>query len=386
MRNLRALATTAFAAALVIGSAGIARAQLPSIHVPPLPIQDNGNKSNVDVDFRQCANNDKKAGPGNCSWINSILQQNNSNYQEGMSVPQRIILTGMSNDVSNHTLVFSHEATKNGPHAYDWLTSYDQAIKAASDAKIPYKDLNGQACDDSIGPKASTSECQSLRNGSNKISVDVPDDSYTSKDGSTQDRISAYENTYDNRTITLYGNTAMSNGSLTLRHISSNGSTLANGQDDQGSYIEYTLKWTSNSTNVLIELAGHLAETGSGGSAWPKGAAQINGAPYHFKLDTLDGESLGSRDNQIKATTLKDTTGHVPGGGSGGGTNGTPETPGTPGGSGGSAGSAGGTEVGGTAIGGKTPHTGPADIATVASGIWLVGLALAAGARRRRYD
>ena len=388
MRIVRLPLRVAFvvsAATLLVGPATIARAQTTRVLVPQLPLQQGGS-SKVDVDFRQCANNDKKAGTGSCAWINSVLQQNNSDYQEGMSVPQRVIFTGIPSDGGNHTLVFSHEATKNGPHAYDWLTSYDQAIKAAQDAKIPFKDLNAQACDESIGPKASKSECQSLRNGSYKLSVDVPDDPYPSKDGSTQMRIDAYEGKYQNRTITIYGNSAfVGTGTLTLKHIQPNGDTLAPSADDKGSYIQYTLAWNSSSSNILIEMAGHLAETGTNGSAWPKGAAQINGAPYHFKLDTLDGSSLGSRDNQIKATTLKNTTGHVPGGG-GGGPGGVPGTPGgVPGGGGGGAGSAGGTQVGGTQVGnGKTPRTGPSDVSTVAMGVWLFGLAVAVGAVRRR--
>jgi hypothetical protein len=35
-----------------------------------------------------------------------------------------------------------------------------------------------------------------------------------------------------------------------------------------------------------------------------KGAGDINGGPYHFKLSTLDGASLGSQDNQIMASSI----------------------------------------------------------------------------------
>src|SRR5262249_18842451 len=34
------------------------------------------------------------------------------------------------------------------------------------------------------------------------------------------------------------------------------------------------------------------------------GAGSINGGPYHFKLSTLDGSSLGSQDNQIQAGAI----------------------------------------------------------------------------------
>src|SRR5262249_4419361 len=61
---------------------------------------------------------------------------------------------------------------------------------------------------------------------------------------------------------------------------------------------------------ILIEMAGHLALSGNpanNGIAWGvgDGASQINGGPYHFKLNgSLDGISLGSQDNQIKGADI----------------------------------------------------------------------------------
>src|SRR5262249_42163908 len=59
----------------------------------------------------------------------------------------------------------------------------------------------------------------------------------------------------------------------------------------------------------LLLMAGHLAQgvdglfTGVGYGAG-HGAGDINGGPYHFKLSTLDGASLGSQDNQIQAGAI----------------------------------------------------------------------------------
>jgi hypothetical protein len=70
------------------------------------------------VDFRQCANNDSPYSLGECHWIGSILQQSNSKYFEGMSVPQRVILIDISATLGDHhNLTFSHESTKGGIHA-----------------------------------------------------------------------------------------------------------------------------------------------------------------------------------------------------------------------------------------------------------------------------
>src|SRR5215472_69921 len=80
---------------------------------------------NINADFRQAANNDAGYGLGNTHWINSIVQASNSRYYEGMSVFQRFIVDGLPATTGNHhSLLFSHEFTKGGVHAYDFLTSW----------------------------------------------------------------------------------------------------------------------------------------------------------------------------------------------------------------------------------------------------------------------
>jgi hypothetical protein len=57
-------------------------------------------------------------------------------------------------------------------------------------------------------------------------------------------------------------------------------------------------------------MAGHLAggtdPTGQIGVGYGagKGSSDISGGPYHFKLELLDGASLGSQDNQIKGADI----------------------------------------------------------------------------------
>src|SRR5688572_394254 len=61
-------------------------------------------------DFQQAANAD---GPGyDISFLNGILNGSNSTYFEGVGIPQRIILTGLTG--SSHSLSFRHLATKGG--------------------------------------------------------------------------------------------------------------------------------------------------------------------------------------------------------------------------------------------------------------------------------
>jgi len=174
------------------------------------------------------------------------------------------------------------------------------------------------ACDAEIGPPASLgTTCTNLRAGANCVVMDLPDDPFISKDGSTQSRINAYESAFGNRTIRICGNQSISSASVTLC-----GHDVPNLGDTGDSSINYILTWTSNSTQLVVEMAGHLSVSGDPNVnpvAWGVGlgAAQIAGGPYHFKLDKLGGAagappgcvqseviSLGSQDNQIKGADI----------------------------------------------------------------------------------
>ncbi len=288
-------------------------------------------EANVKVDFRQAANDDSPDPPyglGNVHWINSIVQESNARYYEGTSNPQRVVFDDIPATAGNlHSLGFNHQATKGGIHAYDFVTSWEQAV-LAGDAVLPPPPgiLTGDnlpvlpfyaddGCDDDLGPPASlTATCTTLRAGANCVVVSVPDDPFISKDGSTQDRIDAYEGSFGNRTVRICGNTPISTASLAMC-----GHDVANLGDTGDSNISYMLSWTSTSTQLVVEMAGHLSVTGDPNVmpiAWGLGlgSGQIAGGPYHFRLDNLGGTapgcvqtdvtSIGSEDNQIKGADV----------------------------------------------------------------------------------
>ena len=281
----------------------------------------------VKVDFRQCANNDSPFVLGQCHWINSIVQSSNARYFEGMSNMQRILFDEIATTTNNaHTMTLSHQATKGGIHAYDFLTSYEQAIKAGADAGVPYVDTqeytpidvadatkdekatinltltHARACGPEIGPPNTLgATCTTIRSAGVKANVDLPDDTYVdSNDGSTLQRIQAYEAVYGNRYLRIYANAPVSNATMTIVNHSS--------PDTGDSDVNYLLSWTSAATSVLVEVAGHLSVTGvdNTGINWGpgQGSSQISGGPYHFNLKLLDGDSLGSQDNQIKGADI----------------------------------------------------------------------------------
>ena len=255
------------------------------------------------IDFRQCAQNEKTGsitGLGNCHWINGILQSANSKYFEGMVVPQRILVINIPAASGNiHTLTFHVNFTKGGIHAYDFLASYDQAVQTAKAFGI---DLKLNPCGDELGPPSSMpATCNSLRGGANKLVVPIPDDGFISKDGAVKSRSDAFEAKYSSdRSLTIYGNQSIDETGVAQPLLITH--TVANGGDTGDSDANYTLKWHSASDQILIEFGGHLA-VGTDGTAesWGNhlGAGFINGGPYHFSLDLLDGSSLGNQDNQI---------------------------------------------------------------------------------------
>jgi len=257
---------------------------LPAVSPPPVSAAKGAS-----VDFTQYANEDDE-------WIGSILQAGNSKYYECMSVPQRAILANIPSTTGDeHTFTFSHEATKGGKHAYDWVTAYNQGNEPP---------LAFDACGEKLGntPDFATI-CENLHSDGDSINVDVPDDPFISKDGSTQDRIDAYEAEFGNRQIKIYGDQPISAANMTLLH------SVDDEEDDGDSDIEYILTWTSNSTQIIIEMAGHLAKSGNPATnpiAWGfgLGAGYVSGGPYHFRLGELDGSSLGSQDNPIKGADV----------------------------------------------------------------------------------
>ncbi len=266
--------------------------------------------ANVGVAFQQCSNNNHQA-LGTCDWINSILQDHNSVYFEGMSTPQRVVLTDIAPVTGNtHSLGFHMEASKGADtHAYDYPTSWHQAQLAANAIQpTPALMVNFRNCGDLKGADLAT--CTAIEGGADSISPSFPDDIGdipTETDADPDDSansIAAYEGKFGDRTLTIYGDQPIDSASVTFLGYT--------GTDPTGNYL---ITWHSSSTKIVIEFAGHLAMgadfltsplgTGDIGYGVGEGSSDINGGPYHIPLDLLDGSvSLGNQDNQIQGASI----------------------------------------------------------------------------------
>ena len=87
---------------------------------------------NPSADLDQCANGPAPSPPTDgcttaASWVNGNLNQNNSSYVEGDSVPYRIV----GDDIPigpTHTVTIEWDTLKGGKHAIDFITTYNRTV------------------------------------------------------------------------------------------------------------------------------------------------------------------------------------------------------------------------------------------------------------------
>jgi hypothetical protein len=285
-KSVSRIAMFLVAMCFALGSAGHARSpERPGELSPMAPLL---------VDFSQGSN--RNPHQGEVVWIRGILRQNNSLYIEGMSTLQRIIFFNIPKTIDDvHTLTLSHQANELTSHAYDFITSWPQAVKAGmAIGGLPlFANLN--ECGPQIGPPESLADvCVILHGSGFTITTDVPDTMGPLLGDEVASKAAAYESYFGNRTVKIYGDSPISAASMSFDGYRGNADM----------YAQYTLTWTSRSSSILIEMAGHLAVTvdplqAGIGYGDGRGSANFYGGPYRFRLHQLDGASLGVQENQI---------------------------------------------------------------------------------------
>ena len=314
--------------------------------------------NSFNVDFKQAANRDNFGTytTGELHWIGSILQNSNSRYVEGMSTLQRIVMNNLTTACSGsctHTLRVKFESEKNGNHAYDFITSWDNAIQAANGVYgtgawaiapgfglMPANraDPKLHECDDAIGACSETA-CNLVTNGGigtgagatfrdlpvidGETNLIIPGDQNT-----TTNIITEYESRYGNRTVRVYvdgGTFGGANGDVNNRVVFV-GYGNSNPNDGGDTYMYYDIIWTSCSPNVVIEFAAHIAVGVDGLDPNPndldlgvgyfvgQGASDISGGPYHVIVEGFIGAdgttgtacepNLGNLDNQLQGSQV----------------------------------------------------------------------------------
>ena len=121
---------------------------------PPLaPAVMAGNPS---ARLDQCANG-PVGGEVQCAgaaWVNGNVNEQKAHYQEGNSVPYRLVMSDIPTSGSN-TVTIEWDVTKNGKHALDYLTRFDQTETTADPCSgVSGCSLSGPKSTFSIPPDA----------------------------------------------------------------------------------------------------------------------------------------------------------------------------------------------------------------------------------------
>ncbi|MFU8890106.1 MAG: hypothetical protein ACNA76_00410, partial [Anaerosomatales bacterium] len=244
--------------------------------VAPAEVEVAATSGKAKRDFRQLENTTPK-------WIGSALNNQNSDYVEGMSVPQRLVLTGAETSIPQSYVTFEYQFTKGGKYAYDFITSWSQAIDAA-------QAYGGQVWSDSW----KWMDYSSADFPYHATAV-VPESPFAAE------RELAYETAlgYGDRTIDVYGNAPISNVVVSI-------DPALYGSTSGDSTVKFTVTWEGAADRVMILYAGHIAvgldPIPVSGIGWgpDMGAGGISGAPYHQMLvGSNQWSGAASEDNQL---------------------------------------------------------------------------------------
>jgi hypothetical protein len=285
---------------------------LPLLLIPILAVQTSGQP--LPIQFDQAQNGKASSFP--ITWTNGILNATHTTYYEGVSTPQRLFLWNLdqTNDgtANHHTVKIRHLAEASGLHAYDFVTSWSQAVAEAQNIGGSVNEFgaaganlyNAQLDDapsEFTGANAGFFDHAAFTNAGNAkhktatfstTSFGTPSGTV----GSTDDVLACWVGVYQAPFFEIAGNQDITSFSVTAE------------PGYVAGYKIYTLTWSSASDRVLILFAGHPAvgQTSASpicGYGTGQGAGSVSGGSYHIKLDYRDG-NIGERDNQVMAGTF----------------------------------------------------------------------------------
>ena len=234
-------------------------------------------------DYAQCANGALPSTATNCpdSWINGILNPNDSHYRENEVTAQRLQVD--FDTAGTHTVTLKYLDRTGGAHAYDSLATWN-ATQSTAD------------------------RCQDLPTGTSCIpgpatTFPIPlDSAHVPPIASPVTSSVVSDHSFTGQVFTMYGGTITSTSAIT------HDADVANSSKDDYAHITITFTIPANNSNgnaVQLLFGGHLA-AGGGPNSWGPGlgASSISGGNYHIKWDLVDGVAIGNRDNQIMSNAV----------------------------------------------------------------------------------
>ena len=251
-RICRAIFCTLFFTAIIILPAAAQKGGL----APTAPT------ASADID--QCLNGPANA-PLQCTgsaWANGSANENQAHWAESQFVAYRIRLTGLTPGPTVNTLTIGYDAKKGATHAIDYLGTFN-------------------ATEGTANPCSGVSGCSLA---SPTSSILIPPDTVT---------VTSQINPNTNLPVVqLPGQFTLWGGTL----LTAVYEPYAGGDERK-----ITVTFTASVANPVIAWGGHIAWIGDWGAG--NSANSIGGAPYHMRLDNLNG-SGGNQDRGLQAAAV----------------------------------------------------------------------------------
>ena len=236
------------------------------------------------AELEQCANKTTTCDSSHASqWQNGNLNESQSHYAEGESIPYRSVISNLSAG-QTYKVDIEWDSTATGHHAIDYVTSFDRTETTAD-------------------------PCAGVTCAGSSATLGIPLDPNVTAAGVTQ---------LESQVITAYGATFPTGGSSVsntgdlcgsaMCSIPANPSTYTlTGTYASSSQTGLSVYFTSTSSTVVLAWGGHIAartDWGPGNSA-----AAIPGSPYHMRLldlscSNVDNCSSGNKDRSLSSAAV----------------------------------------------------------------------------------
>jgi hypothetical protein len=235
-------------------------------------------------DLDQCQNGKAPTPPQPCAWVNGNLNVNNSQWQEGQSVPYRLTFAGLDPN-TNYTIVLGYDTTEGGIHTLDYLTTWTRNAPAGTN----------------VCAGASLSCVPTALNGTAPIPLDprvqagfdqIPgnsDDIYPGPDGESGTADDAILQTG----VFTFFNGGYFTAVPTVNDFTYNGTYAGNSQ----AFITLSFNTGPNPNEIVLAWSGHIASRFDWG--FGNAAVQLTGSSYHMR--TAGGTAgSGNQDRSMK--------------------------------------------------------------------------------------
>lgn len=219
------------------------------------------------VDLDQCRNG-TAASPVACTgsaWVNGNAGSSNSHWAENQFLAYRMKFSGLTPGATVHTLTIGYDIIKGGPHAIDYLGTFN-------------------ATDALANPCSGVAGCV-LGSPTSTIAI-------------TPDNVTVTNNTNPNTGFPIVqtpGQFTMWGGNL----LSFAYTAVNVGGGDTERTV--TVTFTASVANPVLAWGGHVGWIGDWGVG--NSAGGISGSPYHMRLIDFDG-SGGNQDRSLSADAV----------------------------------------------------------------------------------